>query len=68
MCSLDPENPVCAKLGDFGLAETASPSLQELLKTWQWLAPEVINAAYPNYDEKSDVFSYAMVVYEIFTR
>ena len=68
MTALDPDQPVCAKLGDFGLAEHASPSFQELLKTWQWLAPEVINAQYPKYDERSDVFSYAMVVYEIFTR
>src|SRR3990167_4064809 len=34
-------------------------------QNWQWNAPEVIQAK--QYDEQSDLYSYAMVLYEIYS-
>jgi serine/threonine protein kinase len=38
------------------------------LRTWQWLAPEVIDPEKNEYDERADLYSYGMVCYEILTR
>jgi serine/threonine protein kinase len=48
--------PIVAKVGDFGLARHTDPSLDEGLRTWQWLAPEVLNLEHVEYDERSDVY------------
>jgi serine/threonine protein kinase len=59
-------NVINAKVGDFGLSIAARNVCSETLPTWQWLAPEVFgNAAY---DQQSDIYSYGIVVYEIFAR
>jgi len=59
------------KVCDFGLARSA-PDDQEkkggltIVGTNEWMAPEV--AMGETYDSSADVFSYAMVIYEILTR
>ena len=37
------------------------------LPTWRWLAPEVINVENIYYDEKADIYSFGMVLWEIVT-
>lgn len=56
-----------ALIGDFGLALRVSKEVGGTLKTWQWLAPEVISADSEGYDEKSDVFSFGIILWEIIT-
>lgn len=117
MSSFNPEDPVTAKVGDFGLSTPVPIALSDILATWQWLAPEVTepNSRYralhpkitpilcetsilfifndsldshfdpnpnpnlnptpnsipnPNfrYDERSDIYSFGVVVYEIMSR
>eukprot|EP01129_Flabellula_baltica_P009160 TRINITY_DN3697_c0_g1_i2.p1 TRINITY_DN3697_c0_g1~~TRINITY_DN3697_c0_g1_i2.p1 ORF type:complete len:1262 (+),score=287.03 TRINITY_DN3697_c0_g1_i2:42-3827(+) len=62
------EGAVNAKLGDFGLAQYALPSLSEMLISWQWLAPEVFSANNATYDTSADMYSFGMVFWEILTR
>lgn len=57
---------VNAKVGDFGLSIASRNMCSEILPTWQWLAPEVFGSG--EYNHKSDVYSYGIVVYEIFAR
>lgn len=59
------EDTVYAKIGDFGLANRCVMNMWEILPTWQWLAPEIFNGEH--YDERSDVYSFGMVLYEIFS-
>ena len=61
-----------AKLADFGLAQKlrsteTSPEgrAASLGNTWQWAAPEVL--LYGRASRKADVYSFAIVVWEIFT-
>ena len=61
--SLDLNQGVIAKLGDYGLAATVVAKLTESLPTFQWLAPEILNGA--QYDESVDVYSLAMVMLEL---
>eukprot|EP01130_Rhizamoeba_saxonica_P016297 TRINITY_DN7505_c0_g1_i1.p1 TRINITY_DN7505_c0_g1~~TRINITY_DN7505_c0_g1_i1.p1 ORF type:complete len:1687 (-),score=329.77 TRINITY_DN7505_c0_g1_i1:29-5089(-) len=68
MYSVNSIDPIVAKVGDFGLSQHAAPKLSEMLKTWQWLAPEVIDSADPQYDESSDTYSFGIIVYEVFSR
>jgi serine/threonine protein kinase len=56
---------VYAKIGDFGLANRCVMDMWEILPTWQWLAPEIFNGEH--YDERSDIYSFGMVLYEIFS-
>ncbi|KAH3758484.1 leucinerich repeat kinase [Pelomyxa schiedti] len=65
--TLDPSAPVRAKVADFGLSVTAAGKVSGNLATWQWLAPEVIDSS-NSYDERSDIFSFGIVFYEIITR
>eukprot|EP01121_Diplochlamys_sp_Union-15-3_P020260 TRINITY_DN7864_c0_g3_i4.p1 TRINITY_DN7864_c0_g3~~TRINITY_DN7864_c0_g3_i4.p1 ORF type:complete len:187 (-),score=31.34 TRINITY_DN7864_c0_g3_i4:99-590(-) len=57
-----------AKIGDFGLAHHCSPFLGQLLKCWQWLAPEVIDPNCKKYNETSDVYSLGIIIWESLTR
>ena len=43
-------------------------SLTLTLLQWQWLAPEVIKISKYGYDIRSDIYSYGVLLYEIFTR
>lgn len=66
--SLDLKDEHLAKVADFGMSEYAMPNISEMLPTWQWLAPEVINPKIKYYDEKSDIYSFSMVLWEISSR
>mmetsp|Transcript_103534 Transcript_103534/g.291411 ORF Transcript_103534/g.291411 Transcript_103534/m.291411 type:complete len:171 (-) Transcript_103534:151-663(-) len=58
------------KLSDFGLSRlkdsTMSCVMTRAVGTFHWMAPEVNNGSH--YDEKCDVYSYAMIMYEIVCR
>eukprot|EP00727_Mastigamoeba_balamuthi_P012937 m51a1_g8266 putative serine threonine kinase (1615) ;mRNA; r:28556-34364 len=55
------------KLSDFGLAAIKSTSkTMTVCGTVAWMAPEVLVSS--DYSEKSDVYGFAMVMYEILTR
>jgi len=59
------------KVCDFGLARPAPQGEEKqagltIVGTNEWMAPEV--AAGDTYDSSCDVFSYAMVIYELLTR
>lgn len=73
---MDPNEPVMCKVGDFGLSQFSAPLQGDMLATWQWLPPgifefvlilESITSDNPAYNEKSDVYSYGIVMYEIVT-
>jgi LIM domain kinase 1 len=55
------------KVCDFGFSRRVNKGEQmTLCGTDEWMAPEVMCG--DTYDEKADVFSYAMVLYELITR
>eukprot|EP01125_Pyxidicula_operculata_P014786 TRINITY_DN496_c3_g1_i1.p1 TRINITY_DN496_c3_g1~~TRINITY_DN496_c3_g1_i1.p1 ORF type:complete len:2368 (-),score=568.15 TRINITY_DN496_c3_g1_i1:56-7159(-) len=59
---------VHCKVADFGLAQKMyTNAAAERLFTWQWLAPEVLDEDM-SYDERADVFSYGVVLWELATR
>ena len=55
-----------AKIGDFGLARRGVCS--GLLASFRYLAPECINPVSGPYDHSSDIYSYGMLLYELFAR
>jgi serine/threonine protein kinase len=65
--NLDESAEVHAKVADFGLSRQASPNLGEILPTWQWLAPEVIDVESSAYDERADIYSFGIVCWEVAT-
>lgn len=65
---LDENLVVNAKVADFGLSMRVLSNFSDVLQTWQWLAPEVIDMTHCNYDETSDVYSFGIVLWEIATR
>lgn len=66
--TVDENAPVNVKVGDFGLAQHAfSTDLKQFLGSFFWLAPEVLTGD-SAYSLKSDVYSYAMIVWELLTR
>jgi len=68
MVSKDPEAAVVAKVADFGLAQSVAPLVAGALGTWQWLAPEIIDNENLYYDERADVYSFGIVLWEVVTR
>eukprot|EP00002_Diphylleia_rotans_P018507 TRINITY_DN3581_c0_g1_i1.p1 TRINITY_DN3581_c0_g1~~TRINITY_DN3581_c0_g1_i1.p1 ORF type:complete len:2533 (-),score=428.58 TRINITY_DN3581_c0_g1_i1:64-7662(-) len=60
-------NPLVAKIGDFGFAKIKSDT-RTMTKcgTKGWLAPEVLKGL--RYDEKADVYSFGILVWEVLTR
>ncbi|MDP2436726.1 MAG: protein kinase [archaeon] len=67
--SMDPRAIINAKVADFGLAQLVEHSVGGGLATFQWLAPEIIRiGGLPIYDERSDIYSFAMVMYELSSR
>eukprot|EP01105_Mastigella_eilhardi_P026427 TRINITY_DN7655_c0_g1_i1.p1 TRINITY_DN7655_c0_g1~~TRINITY_DN7655_c0_g1_i1.p1 ORF type:complete len:733 (-),score=126.38 TRINITY_DN7655_c0_g1_i1:579-2483(-) len=66
--SLSLNDSVRCKIADFGLSDVLLPNVGGMLSTWQWLPPEVIDVASHAYNEKVDVYSFAMVLVEISTR
>jgi serine/threonine protein kinase len=67
LASTDIDAPVHAKVADFGLSKMVGTEISGALRTWQWLAPEVL-ARVPRYDERSDIYSFGMCCWEIATR
>ncbi|CAJ1426465.1 unnamed protein product, partial [Effrenium voratum] len=68
---LGPQDLPLVKVCDFGVAKLQAPEGQWGQMTAQagtkhWMAPEMWTSS--RYDEKVDVFSYAMVIYEIICR
>ncbi|CAJ1344760.1 unnamed protein product, partial [Effrenium voratum] len=41
------------------------PAMEPNVGTWQWMAPEVISG---EYDQKADVYSYGVLLWELLTR
>ena len=68
LVSTNPNSKITAKVADFGLSRLVETKIGGSLGTWQWLAPEVINTETLEYDERSDVYSFGMVCYEVFAR
>eukprot|EP00002_Diphylleia_rotans_P006650 TRINITY_DN1600_c0_g1_i3.p1 TRINITY_DN1600_c0_g1~~TRINITY_DN1600_c0_g1_i3.p1 ORF type:complete len:2451 (+),score=487.30 TRINITY_DN1600_c0_g1_i3:50-7402(+) len=58
-------DPIVAKITDFGFARTKSDN-QTMTKcgTQAWIAPEILNGN--RYDGKADVYSFGIVVWEVF--
>ena len=55
------------RVSDFGLARIrAGSTCQTQVGTWGWMAPEVLE--HGSYDEKADVYSYAIVLWEMVAR
>lgn len=55
------------KLSDFGFARALEESsMTQCVGTKHWMAPEVLNST--QYTEKADIFSLAMVIYEVVCR
>lgn len=54
------------KLADFGFARAQEQAMTKCVGTKRWMAPEVINTT--KYTQKADVFSFAMVAYEVCCR
>lgn len=54
------------KLGDFGFARAKEVEMTQGVGTKHWMAPEVLRTT--AYTEKADIFSYAMVVFEVICR
>jgi len=58
------------KLSDFGLARLKEVSANVFMTvevgTCHWMAPEVLRGG--SYDEKVDIYSYAMIIYEVACR
>eukprot|EP01094_Clydonella_sp_ATCC50884_P024260 TRINITY_DN6032_c0_g1_i1.p1 TRINITY_DN6032_c0_g1~~TRINITY_DN6032_c0_g1_i1.p1 ORF type:complete len:1495 (+),score=611.24 TRINITY_DN6032_c0_g1_i1:260-4486(+) len=67
LLSLELDAPVRCQVADFGLSRGVAGSISGLLKTWQWLAPEVIDADSSTYNETADTYSFAVVAWEILT-
>jgi tRNA A-37 threonylcarbamoyl transferase component Bud32 len=60
------KNGVC-KLCDFGLAKFLShTNTSGMCGTWQYMAPEIMTGT-GEYNEKCDVFSFGIMMHEIFT-
>lgn len=55
-----------AKIADFGWTRLKGDKMTNKIGTFQWMAPEVINGEI--YTEKADIFSYAIILWEIAAR
>ena len=57
-----------AKICDFGTARTMAQTAMTSQKgTYRWMAPEIVEDVEANINKMCDVFSYGMVLYEIFS-
>jgi serine/threonine protein kinase len=62
-----------AKVSDFGLSRRVAVRSTESLESWPWMAPETraatsaARSAAVSYDERADVYSFAMVVMHLHT-
>ena len=65
---LNPTDPIALKIADFGLSRVLkNPEfMTNQVGTCHWMAPEVLSGS--EYTFKADVFSFAIVMYEVITR
>lgn len=56
---------IIAKVADFGLSIFALPTVTGALRTWRWLAPEVFHFSATEYDTRSDIYSFGIVLWEL---
>jgi len=68
MMSQNPSSFVVAKVADFGLSMRVEHRVGGFLPTWRWLAPEVIDVSNVYYDQTADIYSFAIVMWEVVTR
>ena len=54
------------KIADFGWTRKMAEKMTGKIGTYQWMAPEVIKSQ--KYTEKADVFSFAIILWEIASR
>ena len=54
------------KIADFGWTRKMADKMTGKIGTYQWMAPEVIKSQ--KYTEKADVFSFAIILWEIASR
>lgn len=54
-----------AKLADFGLSADKSEHLKTKMGTLNWVAPELVNVSGRKYDEKCDMWSFGMILWEL---
>ena len=55
-----------AVIGDFGLAKLVlGGQVGGLLRTWKWLPPEVFSTENPLYDQRTDIYSFGIVLWEL---
>jgi serine/threonine protein kinase len=64
----DPHRPIC-KVGDLGLSKVKCQTLISggVRGTLPWMAPELLNGTSSLVSEKVDVFSFGIVLWELFT-
>ena len=56
-----------AKVCDFGTARTMAKTAMTTQKgTYRWMAPEIVKGVEANINKMCDVFSFGMVIYEVF--
>ena len=55
-----------AKIADFGLSRQIAPNMS-WVGTWMYMAPEMVQPPY-QYDNKVDVYSSSIIVFEVFTK
>jgi serine/threonine protein kinase len=60
------DHALTAKLADFGWTRIKAKVMTSKIGTYQWMAPEVIRGF--KYTEKADVFSFAVIMWELATR
>lgn len=60
------QQPVVAKVTDFGLTGLVHSMTGREVDNPVWLAPEVMSNK--DYDEKADVYSFAVILYELLTK
>jgi serine/threonine protein kinase len=71
LMTLDESAPIVAKVADFGVAHKIlnSNGITDPLDTWQWVAPETLDhRTSALYDERSDVYSFGIVLWELSSR
>ena len=62
--SLNQNDEVCCKIGDFGLSLQVGEELRYGAGCWEWMAPE--HQIGEGYTEACDLYSFAIVAFEIF--
>lgn len=65
VCSLDPNVTVNVKISDYGISKFATSQMTGMVGTPGYMAPEIMEGQ--AYDEKIDIFSFSMVLYEMLT-